>query len=472
MKIHPVILCGGSGTRLWPLSRSAYPKQFLRLASDHTLLQDTLRRLDGLPGVAAPIVICNEEHRFLVAEQLRGIGSKPHLLLLEPMGRNTAPAIAAAALALAKNDPDALMLVLPSDHVIKDVASFHRAIGLASAAAAQGLLTTFGIIPDAPETGYGYINRGSTVPRLESTFAIQRFVEKPDLPTAQRLVASGEYYWNSGMFLFKVSAFLEEMRAHGAPIVTAVQDALDKAKTDMDFCRLDKTAFGASPSISIDYAVMEKTTHGAVVPVNMGWNDVGSWDALWDVQDKDAAGNVFDGDVIAANTRNSYVKAESRMVATVGVEDVVIVETADAVLVASRDAAQDVKTLVDRLKAEGRSEHVFHRKVFRPWGSYEGIDAGDRYQVKRLTVNPGQKLSLQLHHHRAEHWVVVTGTAKVTRGDDEILLTENQSVYIPLGVKHRLENPGLVPLQLIEVQSGSYLGEDDIVRFEDVYNRG
>jgi mannose-1-phosphate guanylyltransferase/mannose-6-phosphate isomerase len=274
------------------------------------------------------------------------------------------------------------------------------------------------------------------------------------------------------MFLFRVSAFLDEMRAHGAPIVTAVQDALDKAKTDMDFCRLDKAAFGASPSISIDYAVMEKTTHGAVVPVNMGWNDVGSWDALWDVQDKDAAGNVFDGDVIAADTRNSYVKAESRMVATVGVEDVVIVETADAVLVASRDAAQDVKTLVDKLKAEGRSEHVFHRKVFRPWGSYEGIDAGDRYQVKRLTVNPGQKLSLQLHHHRAEHWVVVTGTAKVTRGDDEILLTENQSVYIPLGVKHRLENPGLVPLQLIEVQSGSYLGEDDIVRFEDVYNRG
>lgn len=472
MKIHPVILCGGSGTRLWPLSRSAYPKQFLRLASEHTMLQDTLRRLDGLPGVAAPIVICNEEHRFLVAEQLRGIGSKPHLLLLEPMGRNTAPAIAAAALALAKTDPDALMLVLPSDHVIKDVASFHRAIGLASSAAAQGLLTTFGIIPDAPETGYGYINRGSTVPRLESTFAIQRFVEKPDLPTAQRLVASGEYYWNSGMFLFKVGAFLEELRAHGAPIVAAVQDALDKAKTDMDFCRLDKTAFGTSPSISIDYAVMEKTTHGAVVPVNMGWNDVGSWDALWDVQDKDTAGNVFDGDVIAANTRNSYVKAESRMVATVGIEDVVIVETADAVLVAGRESAQDVKTLVDKLKTEGRSEHVFHRKVFRPWGSYEGIDAGDRYQVKRLTVNPGQKLSLQLHHHRAEHWVVVTGTAKVTRGEDEILLTENQSVYIPLGVKHRLENPGLVPLQLIEVQSGSYLGEDDIVRFEDVYNRG
>ncbi|MBI1398208.1 MAG: mannose-1-phosphate guanylyltransferase/mannose-6-phosphate isomerase [Betaproteobacteria bacterium] len=471
MKIHPVILCGGSGTRLWPLSRSAYPKQFLRLASDHSMLQETLLRLEGLDDVAAPIVICNEDHRFLVAEQLRAIDVRPERLLLEPMGRNTAPAVAAAALSLAKQDPQGLMLVLPSDHVIKDKASFHRAIRLAAAAANAGMLTTFGIIPDAPETGYGYINRGATLPRIESAFAIERFVEKPDLATAKRMVDSGEYYWNSGMFMLKADAFLEELRSFVPDIVTAVTEALDNAKADMDFCRLDKTAFGRSPSISIDYAVMEKTRRGAVIPANMGWSDVGSWDALWEIQDKDGDGNVFDGDVLAARVSNTYVKAEDRMVAAVGVQDLVIVETSDAVLVSHRNAAQDVKTLVDKLKADGRSEHIFHRKVFRPWGAYEGIDAGDRYQVKRLTVNPGQKLSLQLHHHRAEHWVVVTGTAKVVRGDEEILLTENQSIYIPLGVKHRLENPGLVPLQLIEVQSGSYLGEDDIVRFEDVYNR-
>lgn len=435
------------------------------------MLQETLKRLDGFGDVAAPVVICNEEHRFLVAEQLRSIGAKPELLLLEPMGRNTAPAVAAAAIALAKKDPKALMLVLPSDHVIKDIPSFHRAIRLAANAAGSGMLTTFGIIPDAPETGYGYINRGETVPRLESTFAIQRFVEKPDAPTAQKMIESGDYYWNSGMFMLEAGAFLEELNAHAPAIVTAVRKAMDAAKADLDFCRLDKESFAACPSISLDYAVMEKTRKGAVVPVNMGWSDVGSWDALWEIQDKTPEGNVFDGDVVASNVKNTFIKAEQRMVAAVGVEELVIVETADAVLVASHKASQDVKVLVDRLKSEGRSEHVFHRKVFRPWGSYEGIDAGGRYQVKRLTVNPGQKLSLQLHHHRAEHWIVVSGTAKVVRGDEEILLTENQSTYIPLGSKHRLENPGLVPLQLIEVQSGSYLGEDDIVRFEDVYNR-
>ncbi|MBK8017045.1 MAG: mannose-1-phosphate guanylyltransferase/mannose-6-phosphate isomerase [Betaproteobacteria bacterium] len=471
MKIHPVVLCGGSGTRLWPLSRSAYPKQFLRLASEHTMLQETLKRLDGFGDVAAPVVICNEEHRFLVAEQLRSIGAKPELLLLEPMGRNTAPAVAAAAIALAKKDPKALMLVLPSDHVIKDIPSFHRAIRLAATAAGSGMLTTFGIIPDAPETGYGYINRGETVPRLESTFAIQRFVEKPDAPTAQKMIESGDYYWNSGMFMLEAGSFLEELNTHAPAIVTAVRKSMEAAKIDLDFCRLDKESFAACPSISLDYAVMEKTRKGAVVPVNMGWSDVGSWDALWEIQDKTPEGNVFDGDVVASNVKNTFIKAEQRMVAAVGVEELVIVETADAVLVASHKASQDVKVLVDKLKSEGRSEHVFHRKVFRPWGAYEGIDAGGRYQVKRLTVNPGQKLSLQLHHHRAEHWIVVSGTAKVQRGDEEILLTENQSTYIPLGSKHRLENPGLVPLQLIEVQSGSYLGEDDIVRFEDVYNR-
>lgn len=435
------------------------------------MLQETLKRLDGFGDVAAPVVICNEEHRFLVAEQLRSIGAKPELLLLEPMGRNTAPAVAAAAIALAKKDPKALMLVLPSDHVIKDIPSFHRAIRLAANAAGSGMLTTFGIIPDAPETGYGYINRGETVPRLESTFAIQRFVEKPDAPTAQKMIESGDYYWNSGMFMLEAGSFLEELNTHAPAIVTAVRKSMEAAKIDLDFCRLDKESFAACPSISLDYAVMEKTRKGAVVPVNMGWSDVGSWDALWEIQDKTPEGNVFDGDVVASNVKNTFIKAEQRMVAAVGVEELVIVETADAVLVASHKASQDVKVLVDKLKSEGRSEHVFHRKVFRPWGAYEGIDAGGRYQVKRLTVNPGQKLSLQLHHHRAEHWIVVSGTAKVQRGDEEILLTENQSTYIPLGSKHRLENPGLVPLQLIEVQSGSYLGEDDIVRFEDVYNR-
>jgi len=435
------------------------------------MLQETLKRLDGFGDVAAPVVICNEEHRFLVAEQLRSIGAKPELLLLEPMGRNTAPAVAAAAIALAKKDPKALMLVLPSDHVIKDIPSFHRAIRLAATAAGSGMLTTFGIIPDAPETGYGYINRGETVPRLESTFAIQRFVEKPDAPTAQKMIESGDYYWNSGMFMLEAGSFLEELNTHAPAIVTAVRKSMEAAKIDLDFCRLDKESFAACPSISLDYAVMEKTRKGAVVPVNMGWSDVGSWDALWEIQDKTPEGNVFDGDVVASNVKNTFIKAEQRMVAAVGVEELVIVETADAVLVASHKASQDVKVLVDKLKSEGRSEHVFHRKVFRPWGAYEGIDAGGRYQVKRLTVNPGQKLSLQLHHHRAEHWIVVSGTAKVQRGDEEILLTENQSTYIPLGSKHRLENPGLVPLQLIEVQSGSYLGEDDIVRFEDVYNR-
>lgn len=470
MKIHPVILCGGSGTRLWPLSRSAYPKQFLRLASDHSLLQDTWLRLAQLPDVAPPTIVSNEEHRFLVAEQFRAIGARPERIVLEPVGRNTAPAVAAAALALSKQDPDALLLVLPSDHVIQDTASFHRAIGLAATAAAKGHLTTFGIVPDAPETGYGYINRGAALPGLDGTFAIGRFVEKPDAATAQRLLDSGDYWWNSGMFLFKASAFLEELRTHAPDVLSAVTRALEGAKGDLDFCRLDAGAFTASPSISIDYAVMEKTRRGAVVPADMGWSDVGSWDALWDIEEKTPEGNVLDGDVVAADVTDTYVKAEHRMVAALGVRDLVIVETADAVLVANRSAAQDVKVLVDKLKSGNRTEHAFHRKVYRPWGTYEGIDVGERHQVKRLTVNPGQKLSLQLHHHRAEHWIVVSGTARVTCGDKVILLTENQSTYIPLGEKHRLENPGLVPLQLIEVQSGNYL-KNNIVRFEDVYNR-
>lgn len=472
LKIHPVILCGGSGTRLWPLSRSAYPKQFLRLTSDFTMLQETLRRLEGLPDLAAPVVICNEEHRFLVAEQMRAIGVTPKLLLLEPIGRNTAPAVAAAAAALAKEDPASLMLVLPSDHAIHDAAAFRRAIQTASIAANQGLLTTFGIIPSGPETGYGYIRRGGPLTDFDNTFAVAQFVEKPNLETAQRFVASGEYFWNSGMFVLKASSYIEELGLFQPAILGAVRKALAASRIDMDFCRLDEAAFGESPSISIDYAVMEKTKLGAVVPVEMGWNDVGSWDALWDLHDKTPEGNVVQGDVLAADVSNTFIKAENRMVAAVGVDDLVIVETADAVLVSSRKSAQDVKLLVDRMKTAERSEHVTHRRVYRPWGSYEGIDAGERYQVKRLTVNPGAKLSLQLHHHRAEHWVVVSGTALVTRGDEEILLSENQSTYIPLGVKHRLANPGLVPLHVIEVQSGSYLGEDDIVRFADDWNRG
>lgn len=472
MPLYPVILCGGSGTRLWPLSRSAYPKQFLKLTSEQSMLQDTLRRLEGVPGLGDPLVICNHEHRFLVAEQLRAIGATPKLLLLEPMGRNTAPAVAAAALALAAEDPAALMLVLPSDHCIQDRAAFHRAIATASVAAARGLMTTFGIIPGSPETGYGYIRRGPGLADLQGVHAIERFVEKPDAARARQFLESGEYLWNSGMFLLGAGAYVEELGVHAPAVLAAVRQSLAARQLDLDFCRIEESAFAASPAISIDYAVMEKTRLGAVVPVEMGWSDVGSWDALWEIHAKTPEGNVMEGDVLAEDVNNTFIKAENRMVAAVGVDDLVIVETADAVLVAHKTSAQDVKALVDRLKAESRSEHVFHRRVFRPWGSYEGIDNGHRYQVKRLTVNPGCKLSLQLHHHRAEHWIVVSGTARVTRGEEEILLTENQSTYIPLGVKHRLENPGIVPLQLIEVQSGSYLGEDDIVRFADDWNRG
>jgi mannose-1-phosphate guanylyltransferase/mannose-6-phosphate isomerase len=364
------------------------------------------------------------------------------------------------------------MLVLPSDHAIHDAAAFRRAIQTAAIAANQGLLTTFGIIPSGPETGYGYIRRGGPLTDFDNTFAVAQFVEKPNLETAQRFVASGEYFWNSGMFVLKASSYVEELAVFQPAILSAVRKALAASRIDMDFCRLDEAAFADSPSISIDYAVMEKTKLGAVVPVEMGWNDVGSWDALWDLHDKTPEGNVVQGDVLAADVSNTFIKAENRMVAAVGVDDLVIVETADAVLVSSRKSAQDVKLLVDRMKTADRSEHITHRRVYRPWGSYEGIDSGARYQVKRLTVNPGAKLSLQLHHHRAEHWVVVSGTALVTRGDEEILLSENQSTYIPLGVKHRLANPGLVPLHVIEVQSGSYLGEDDIVRFADDWNRG
>ncbi|MGQ9685976.1 MAG: mannose-1-phosphate guanylyltransferase/mannose-6-phosphate isomerase [Thiobacillaceae bacterium] len=470
MTIYPVILSGGSGTRLWPLSRAALPKQLLPLASELTLVQETVLRLDGLPDVAAPLIVCNEEHRFLIAEQLRAVGIAPLGIYLEPVGRNTAPAAAVAALVLTRGDPDAVMLLMPADHLIEDVAAFHAAIVEGLQAARSGHLVTFGIVPDSPHTGYGYIQRGEALAGT-GAYRVARFVEKPDLATAETYVASGDYYWNSGMFLFPAQRFLDELRQLRPELVSACEQALERGSRDLDFHRLERDAFAACPADSIDYAVMEHTRHAAVVPADMGWNDIGAWPALWQVAAKDADGNVSRGDVYLDGVRDSYVRAESRMIAALGVRDLIIIETADAVLVADRARAQDVKKVVDHLKANNRSEHEFHTRVYRPWGWYEGIDAGDRFQVKRIMVKPGEKLSLQMHHHRAEHWIVVSGTARVTRDGQEQLLSENQSTYIPLGTTHRLENPGKIPLHMIEVQSGAYLGEDDIVRFEDVYKR-
>ena len=464
-QLQPVLLSGGSGTRLWPLSREAYPKQFLPLAGDDTMVQATWRRVEALADLA-PIVVANEEHRFLVAEQLRQVGAPVPAILLEPVGRNTAPAIAAAALQAMAGGADPLLLVLPSDHVVRDAAGFQRAVREASSAAEAGALVTFGIVPDAPETGFGYIQAEAG----DGLRQVLRFVEKPDAATARSYLDAGGYYWNSGMFLFRASRYLEELARFRPDIVDAVRAAHAAARHDGDFVRLDKDAFSACPSDSIDYAVMEKTADAMVLPVDIGWNDVGSWSALWDVAERDADGNAHHGDVIAVDSRNSYAYAQ-RLVALVGVDDIVVVETDDAVLVARKDKVQEVKQVVARLKQEQRSQAVLHREVHRPWGSYDSVDNGGRHQVKRIKVKPGAALSLQMHHHRAEHWIVVSGTAKVTRGDETLLLSENESTYIPLGVKHRLENPGKVPLELIEVQSGSYLGEDDIVRFEDVYGR-
>ena len=471
MPLHPVILSGGSGTRLWPLSRAALPKQLLPLAGERTMLQETVQRLSGIAGIGAPLVVCNNDHRFLIAEQMREIGVEPLGIFLEPVGRNTAPAAAVAALTLLKRDPAAVMLLLPADHLIDDVPAFHAAVAEGTKAVAAGCLVTFGIVPDSPHTGYGYIQRGAAMAGTAAN-QVARFVEKPNAATARSFLASGDYFWNSGMFLFSARQFLDELEKFRPDIPAACRRALEGGEHDLDFCRLDKAAFAGCPSDSIDYAVMERTAHAAVVPASMGWNDIGAWSALWDVGGKDEHGNVVRGDVYMDGVEDSYVRAESRMVAAIGVSDLLVVETADAILVADKSRAQDVKKVVDYLKAQGRSEHEFHTRVFRPWGWYEGIDMGDRFQVKRIMVKPGQKLSLQMHHHRAEHWVVVSGTARVTRGDQVELLTEDQSTYIPLGTTHRLENPGKVPLHLIEVQSGSYLGEDDIVRFEDDYKRG
>lgn len=463
--IVPVILSGGSGTRLWPLSRETYPKQFLPLVGDKTMLQSTWLRVAPV-SASGPIIVANEEHRFVAAEQLQAVGVTPAAILLEPIGRNTAPAIAVAALEATRDGQDALLLVLPSDHVIRDETAFRSAIAVAASAAEAGKLVTFGIVPTAPETGYGYIKAASG----EGVRAVESFVEKPDLHTARQYVASGEYFWNSGMFLFKASRYLEELARLQPQMLDACRKAWEQARRDHDFIRLDKPAFEASPSDSIDYAVMEKTREVAVLPLDAGWSDVGSWSALRDVSEQDADGNAHRGDVIQIDCHNSYAYGD-RLIAMIGLDDVIVVETPDAVLVGSADHIQQVKDVVAQVKAKGLPQATWHRKVYRPWGAYDSIDNGQRFQVKRITVKPGATLSLQMHHHRAEHWVVVSGTAEVTRGDEVLLLTENQSTYIPLGVTHRLKNPGKLPLELIEVQSGSYLGEDDIVRFEDTYGR-
>lgn len=470
----PVILCGGTGTRLWPLSRATYPKQYWPLAGggEHTLLQQTQLRLEGLPGLAPPLLVCNEEHRFIVAEQLRQIGVEPAAILLEPMGRNTAPAVAIAALQATARGEDPLLLVLAADHVIRDADAFRRAVGAGLVAAEAGQLVTFGIVPTAPETGYGYIEAAEMLREgsLEPV-PIARFVEKPDRATAEQFLATGRFTWNSGMFLFRASAMLAELERLTPEVVSACRAALEHDSTDLDFLRLEREAFARCPSVAIDVAVMEKTDRGAVLPLAAGWSDVGSWSALWETADHDATGNVTRGRVISEGSRNCYLRSEHRLVVALGVEDLVVVETDDVVLVAHRGRAQDVKGIVGRLEAAGASESKAHRKIYRPWGSYDGITEGDRWQVKKIVVNPGASLSLQMHHHRAEHWIVVRGTAVVEKNGIEELVGENQSTYIPLGCQHRLSNRGKIPVELIEVQSGPYLGEDDIVRFEDRYGR-
>ena len=464
----PVIMAGGSGSRLWPLSRQLNPKQFLALADNVTMLQATIARLDGVVH-AMPCLICNEQHRFLAAEQLRQMGLEEAQILLEPEGRNTAPAIALAALNATAQGDDPILLVLAADHLIRDVPAFHAAVQAALPLAEAGKLVTFGIVPIHPETGYGYIQRGVSLGT--HSFAVARFVEKPDFETAKEYVDSGEYFWNSGMFMFRASRYLDELKRFQPAMLEACREALVKGEQDMHFVRVDREAFAACPQDSIDYAVMEQTESAAMVALDAGWSDIGSWSALWDVSGKDGCGNVLKGDVLSERTQNSLVYAENRLVATVGVDNLVIVETKDAVLVAHKDEVQDVKKIVEQIKAQGRNEHFNHREVYRPWGVYDCIDNGERYQVKRITVRPGAKLSVQMHHHRAEHWIVVSGTAKVTNGEKTYLVTENQSTFIPIGQVHALENPGKIPLELIEVQSGSYLGEDDIVRFEDRYGR-
>ncbi len=469
MQLVPVILSGGAGTRLWPLSRENHPKQLLALTSERTMIQETALRTKGLPEAAAPIVVCNEQHRFMVAEQLRLLGLSPSATVLEPIGRNTAPAIALAAhAAIAAHGPDCALLVLPADHVIRNVAVFQEAVKLALPAVAKGKLVAFGVVPNQPETGYGYIRRAKSA---EAVAPIAQFVEKPTLEKAKEFLASGEYFWNSGMFLFGAKRYLDELAVHAGDIAAVSREAFEKATRDLDFLRIDSATFAKCRSDSIDYAVMEKTRDAVMVPLDAGWSDVGSWSSLHEAIAQDANGNVARGDVLVEDTNNCYLYSESRLVAAVGLQDHIVVETKDAVFVAPKHKVQDVKKLVAKLKAEGRYEHSLHREVHRPWGSYDSVENGERYQVKRLSVKPGASMSLQMHHHRAEHWIVVSGTARITRGEEVFLLSENESTYIPIGAKHRIENPGKVPLHIIEVQSGSYLGEDDIVRFEDRYGR-
>ncbi len=463
----PVILSGGSGTRLWPLSRSQHPKQFLPLVSNHSMLQETVLRLQGIQTVQAPIGICNKDHRFMMAEQLRGIDIAPAAIILEPVGKNTAPAVALAALA-AKSEED-ILLILPADHVIADIKSFQTAVKQAENMAEQGYLVTFGIVPTDAETGYGYIKAGEK--NSEDAFDVSSFVEKPDLETAKRYVDSGEYFWNSGMFVFKAGRYLEELDRFNPKMLSACRKAYDCAEIDADFVRLDKTVFSQCPADSIDFAVMEKTDKAVVVPLSAQWNDVGSWSALWDVAEKDDQGNALNGDVLTVDTENCFLHSSSRLITTVGLNNLVVVETVDAVMVASIDQVQNVKLIVDTLKKQNRTEADVHRKVYRPWGYYDLVDCGERHHTKRIVVNPGAKLSLQKHHHRAEHWIVVRGTALITKAEEQLLLTENESTYIPLGVVHCLENPGVIPLEMVEVQTGSYLGEDDIVRLDDKYGR-
>ena len=469
VKIFPVILSGGSGSRLWPLSRESYPKQLLPLASEATMLQETAARVAD-PALFHPVtVVANAEHRFVIAQQLNDIGHKGATIVLEPLARNTAPAVAAAALIAQRQDTNALILVMPADHAVPDKKGFLEAVNAGAAAAREGSLVLFGIQPDSPATGYGYILAGDAVKGLARR--VEAFVEKPDLATAESYLADGRYSWNSGIFLLSATSVIEELEKHEPKVVAAVRASLDAAKKDMDFLRLDPDAFAESPSISIDYAVMERTDRAAVVPSTFAWSDVGAWSALWELADRDAGDNVQIGDTVAEDTRGSYLRSEGPRIATVGVENLIVIATPDAVLVADRNKDQDVKRLVERLRASNHVSATQTRRVHRPWGWYEGVTSGDRFQVKQITVYPGQKLSLQKHFHRAEHWVVVNGTAEVQVDDDLRLLAENESVYIPLGSKHRLINPGKVPLNLIEVQSGPYLGEDDIVRFEDVYAR-